>query len=190
MNREQENIIYGAIGTIKDEGIRSFAWELAQDLPDYIWHAPASSTGKYHPAYSLGEGGLMRHMIATLTIFNHIISIEQYARHFSEREKDLLRVAALFHDGLKSGTQEEYEKSKYTRHDHPMLMGKHIMSYEYRFLPKSELCFIANAIASHMGQWNMSTHSKVVLPKPIMLFQELIHLADYLASIKDLEVKL
>lgn len=152
-------------------------------------HVGASSTGKYHPEYTLGYGGLMRHMIATLKFFNHIVSLEQYP--FSEREKDLLRVAALFHDGLKSGTQEEYEKSKYTKHEHPMLMGCKIMSYEGKcLLQKVELSYIANAIASHMGQWNTSRSSDMVLPKPIVESQKIIHLADYLASRKDLEIKI
>ena len=187
MEKEKEALISRAIYMIKADDIKAFAWMLAEDLPEYIWHVGASSTGKYHPAYSLGDGGLMRHMIATLTFLNHIISLEQYK--LGEREKDLLRVAALFHDGLKSGTQEDYELSKYTKHDHPMLMGRHIMSYEGKCaLPKHELSLIANCIASHMGEWTTSRMSDVVLPKPVTLYQQIVHLADYLASRKDLEV--
>lgn len=187
MKKEYEALISGAINTINADDIKAFAWMLAEDLPEYIWHVGASSTGKYHPAYSLGEGGLMRHMIATLTFLNHMIGLAQYA--LSEREKDLMRVAALFHDGLKSGTQEEYEESKYTKHEHPMLMGRQIMTYEGKCaLNKQELAFIANSIASHMGQWNTSSRSKEVLPKPVTLYQQIVHLADYLASRKDLEV--
>lgn len=189
MEKNKKNIISSAIDTIKADDIKAFAWMIAEELPDYVWHVGASSTGKYHPEYSLGEGGLMRHMIATLTFLNHIISLEQY--NLGEREKDLLRVAALFHDGLKSGTQSDYERSKFTKHDHPMLMGKKIMSYEGKCaLPKQELSLIANSIASHMGQWTTSRTSEVVLPKPVTLYQQLVHLADYLASRKDLEVKL
>lgn len=188
MTTEQKNIINGAVSTIVSQDIRDFAWMLAENLPDYIWHVGASSTGKYHPAYTLGEGGLMRHMIATLRFMNHMLSLEQYP--YTEREKDLLRVAALFHDGLKSGTQEDYELSIYTKHDHPMLMALEIMKYEGKCeLTHKELAMIANAIASHMGQWNTSSRSEVVLPKPCVEYQMLVHLADYLASRKDLEMK-
>lgn len=187
MEKDKEALISRAIYTIQDDNIKAFAWMLAEDLPEYVWHVGASSTGKYHPEYSLGEGGLMRHMIATLTFLNHIISLEQY--QFSEREKDLMRVAALFHDGLKSGTQDDYNSSKYTKHEHPMMMGRKIMSYEGKCsLDRQELAFIANCIASHMGQWNTSRNSSEVLPKPQTLYQQLVHLADYLASRKDLEV--
>lgn len=188
MNEQQRITIISAIETIKAEDIKAFAWMLAENLPDYVWHVGASSTVKYHPSYSLGEGGLMRHMIATLRFLNHILSLEQY--ELTEREKDLLRVAALFHDGLKSGTQEDYNRSIYTKHDHPMLMGAEIMSYDGKCdLTHDELAFIANAIASHMGQWTTSNYCSIVLPKPKTMYQQLVHLADYLASRKDLEVK-
>lgn len=188
ITQEQKNMIGGAISTIQADDIRAFAWMLAENLPDYIWHVGASSTGKYHPAYTLGEGGLMRHMIATMRFMGHILSLEQYA--FTKREKDLLMVAALFHDGLKSGTQEDYERSSYTKHEHPMLMGSEIMKFEGKCdLAKDELAIIANAIASHMGQWNVSTKCRIILPKPKTEYQKLVHLADFLASRKDLEVK-
>ena len=34
---------------------------LINALPDYFFMVAASSTGKYHPSFSLGEGGLERH---------------------------------------------------------------------------------------------------------------------------------
>lgn len=189
MKKEREELISDAICTIQADDIKAFAWMLAEDLPEYIWHVGASSTGKYHPEYTNGEGGLMRHMIATLKYLNHIISLEQYL--IGDREKDLLRVAALFHDGLKSGTQEDYEDSKYTRFDHPLLMARHIDSYYGKCsLQRWELAYIASAIECHMGQWNTNSHSFIILPRPHTEYQKLLHLADYLASRKDLEVKL
>lgn len=187
MTQEQRELIGGAIGTIENADVRELAWMLADNLPDYVWHVGASSTGKYHPAYTLGEGGLMRHMIATLRLLNHFLSLEQY--NYSSEKKDLLRVAALFHDGMKCGTQEEWEHNPYTKHEHPMLMGMVIMSYEGRCgLHLTSLAIIANAIASHMGQWTRSRGSDVVLPKPVTEYQRLVHLADYLASRKDLTI--
>ena len=39
-----------------------------------------------------------------------------------------------------------------------------------------------------MGEWNKSKSGKEILPKPETLAQQLVHLADLLASRKDLEV--
>ena len=188
MEKEKIDMISEAIDTIQADDIKEFAWMLAEDLPEYIWHVGASSTGKYHPAYSLGEGGLMRHMIATLNILNDLMTLEMFK--FDEREKDLLRVAALFHDGLKCGTQKGFEANKFTKHEHPMLMGRKVMSYEGKCkLKAEELKVVANAIASHMGQWNTSNRSEVVLPKPRYAYQKIIHMADFLASRKNITVE-
>lgn len=51
---------------------------------------------------------------------------------------------------------------------------------------------IAHSIESHMGQWNTSNKVKdkgIILPKPNDKYQEIVHLADYLASRKPLEME-
>ena len=101
----------------------------------------------------------------------------------------MLRLAALTHDGRKSGSQEDYEKSKYTKFEHPLLMAKIYLSYKDKgFLPEEELKYIAVAITKHMGQWNTDKRSSITLPKPSDEASELLHLADYLASRKCLNM--
>ena len=186
MTEQQKKLVEPILSTIKNDDIREFAEVLLDGLPDYIWHVGASSTGKYHPAYSLGEGGLMRHQIAVVRFLNFFFELEQYNTKFTDREMDLMRVAGWIHDGRKSGEQADYEKSKYTRFDHPIQMANVVRSYEGKYLNHSELEFIATCISSHMGQWSTDRKSGVVLPKPMNAYQEFIHLADYLASRKDL----
>jgi hypothetical protein len=50
MTEQQSQMIAPILETIQDDEIRTFAYVLADNLPDYIWHVGASSTGKYHPA--------------------------------------------------------------------------------------------------------------------------------------------
>ena len=45
---------------IKNEKIRNACQVMINLLPDYFFEVPASSTGKYHPEYAAGPGGLMR----------------------------------------------------------------------------------------------------------------------------------
>lgn len=186
MTEQQNNMIAPILETIKDDEIRTFAFVLVNDLPNYIWSVPASSTGKYHPAYSLGDGGLMRHQIAVVRFLNYFFELEQYNTKFTSREMDLMRVAGLVHDGRKSGEQIDYERSKFTKFDHPLQMANAIRSYDGQYLNHDELEFMAHCIESHMGQWSTDRKSSVVLPKPIDEYQQMIHLADYLASRKDL----
>ena len=186
MTEQQSNMIMPILDTIQDEEIRTFAYVLVDNLPSYIWEVGASSTGKYHPAYSLGQGGLMRHQIAVVRFLNFFFELEQYNTKFTSREMDLMRVAGLVHDGRKSGEQADYERSKFTKFDHPMQMANVIRSYDDEYLTHDDIEFMAHCVESHMGAWNTDRKSKTVLPKPINEYQQFVHLADYLASRKDL----
>lgn len=175
---------------IKEKDIMEFALYVLQRIPDYFFIIPASSSGKYHPKSDLGRGGLVRHTLNVLKVLNYIMEIEQC--DFTDREKDLMRVAALFHDSVKSGFDYVYEEntsSNETRPEHPYLAWKFIIdcAFEYSY-PFKEATFIAEAIVSHMGQWNKSKYDSRVLPKPETKWQKTLHLADYIASRKDINI--
>lgn len=184
LTEERIKLVAPVFDTIKNEDIKEFGLVLLGNLPEYIWSVPASSTGKYHPQYSLGEGGLMRHQIAVVKFLNFFFELEQYNTKMTDREMDLMRVAGLVHDGMKSGTQEDFEKSKYTKFDHPMKMAKMILSYDGQYLNHEEIEFMAKVVAKHMGQWNEDSKSGAVLPKPNERFSRMLHVADYLSSRK------
>jgi uncharacterized protein (DUF3820 family) len=186
MTEQQNNMVAPILATIVNEDIREFAKVLVEGLPNYIWEVGASSTGKYHPEYSLGLGGLMRHQIAVVRFLNYFFDLEQYNTKLTSREMDLMRIAGLVHDGRKSGEQDDYNRSKFTRFEHPIQMANVIRSYEGQYLNNEELELIAHCIESHMGQWSTEKKSSTVLPKPTDDYQYFVHLADYLASRKDL----
>lgn len=181
-------ILDEVLNSIENEDIEQFAEKCISDFDTYIYVVPASSTGKYHPSYALGEAGLLRHTVAVARFLNHMFGVESIANQFTSRERDLLRVAALVHDSLKSGTQADYEKNKYTKFDHPLLAANKIRSMGG--LDKKEREFIAHAIESHMGAFNTDKrHPDIILPKPQDKYQIILHLADYLASRKDIEMQ-
>ena len=186
MTEQQNKMITPILETIQDDEIRTFAYVLVDNLPSYIWEVGASSTGKYHPQYSLGYGGLMRHQIAVVRFLNFFFELEQYNTKFTSREMDLMCVAGLVHDGRKSGEQADYECSKFTKFDHPIQMANVIRSYDGQYLTHEDIEFMAHCVESHMGQWSTDRKSKMVLPKPMDEYQHFVHLADYLASRKDL----
>lgn len=184
MTNDQKELVQPILNTITNSDIKEFAMVLLEDMPDYIWHVGASSTGKYHPNYSLGEGGLMRHQIAVVRFLNFFFELEQYNSKLTTRQMDLMRVAGLLHDGRKSGSQQDYETSKYTRFNHPLLMADEIRKYDGEYLDHEEIEFIADVVSKHMGQWSEDRKSNVVLPKPSDRFSRMLHVADYLASRK------
>lgn len=192
MTEEQRKMIEPIFDSFENEDIKQFCKVLVDDLPLYWWEVPASSTGKYHPSYALGEGGLMRHSISVVRFLNWFFSLEQYQRQYTDRERDLLRCAGLVHDGRKSGANDDV-KEVFTVFNHPLLMADAVREHKGRgIISDGEIEIIAYSIESHMGQWNVSNKPKdegIVLPKPEGKYQEIVHLADYLASRKPLEME-
>ena len=175
---------------IKNEEVRNCVIEVLKRVNDQFYHAAASSTGKYHPEYALGDGGLYRHTRAAVKIANDILNLEWFNKEFTDDDKDVMIAAIILHDTCKSGKDWD---SQYTMHTHPIQAGELVedtlRDTEYRGISEE----IARLIRSHMGQWNEpgrwnKYNDRTVLPKPEELDEFIVHLCDYLASRKYLEV--
>ena len=182
------------LDTFENEDLKDFCDKCLDTIPAYFWTVPASSSKKYHGAAYVTEGGLARHTLALCRIMNHLFSIDCVKNQYTSRECDLLRVAGLMHDTRKSGSQEDYEKNKYTKFDHPLLASNEIArvwnDYSGKKMSIEEVKLIRSVIESHMGQWNTDKrHPDVVLPTPQDKYQIIVHICDYLASRKDIEIK-
>lgn len=155
-------------------------------LPDYFFSVPASSTGKYHPSFAAGDKGLLKHTKVAVRIAKEFFTDESITGAYSNNEKDLMILALIMHDGLKSGL----EKSEYTKFEHPLLVCDFIKeNKEMLELNDKEIEFLCHVISSHMGPWNTNNYSNVVLPKPQSTHQRFVHMCDFLASKKFLDVK-
>lgn len=171
---------------IKNPKYRENAQKLIELLPDYFYEVAASSTGKYHPSFALGEGGLVRHTKVAVKMAYELSHNEVIGYSFTDDEKDLMIIALIMHDGLKHGLQKE----KYVRFDHPILMANYIKENQNKTtLTDKEIDFLTNVISSHMGMWNTNPYSNVTLPVPHNKYQRFVHMCDFLASRKFLDVK-
>ena len=171
---------------IKDLKIREFAEKAIENLPDYFFKIPSSSTGRYHPAYALGEGGLLRHTRAAIRIAIELFRMEMF-NYFGDEGKDLIIASLLVHDGRKSGNIQ----GKYTVTEHPLLQtfamkqNKNLLG----ILSEKQVDIIYDNINSHMGAWNSDYKTKKeVLPRPTNKMQSFVHLVDYLSSRRCLEM--
>lgn len=173
------------ISYIKKEHYRENIKKMIELLPDYFFSVPASSTGKYHPSFSLGDGGLVRHTKVAVRIAYELLNDESIGHVFNDDEKDMIIMSLIMHDGLKSGLKKE----TYTAFDHPLLVCKYIVDNRDKLtLNESEMKLITNMICSHMGPWNTNNYSDVILPKPSNKYQRFVHMCDFLASRKFLNV--
>ena len=192
MDRKEKVLTFqNELKWINNKEIRKFAVYMIAELPDYFFVVPASSTGKYHPEYSLGEGGLVRHTKSAVLIAKTLLDLEQYQSEYSEEERDIILTALLLHDGVKHGLNG----SKYTVSTHPTEM----VDFINNFIIKKDLNpwddmittiqLICKCIATHMGEWNKDYKTgEEVLDKPETNMQKFVHMCDFLASRKFLEV--
>ena len=170
---------------IKDSSLRDSLLKIINNLPEYFFVEPASSTGKYHPEYALGKGGLLRHSKAAMRIGYELLSDPAIGSKYTDHEKDLMLMGILVHDGLKLGIKKE----KYTRFDHPILMANYVIDNKELFgLKDIDASFIADVIKTHMGPWTTDYNGNEVLEKPVTKYQNFVHMCDYLASKKCLLV--
>ena len=171
---------------IKNKRYKENAEKLISLLPDYFYEVAASSTGKYHPEFALGTGGLVRHTKVAVKLAYELANNEVIGYSFTDDEKDLMLIALIMHDGLKHGKIKE----KYVRFDHPILMANYIKENKDKLtLTDNEIEFLCNVISSHMGSFNTNPYSDVTLPIPHNKYQRFVHMCDFLASRKFLDVK-
>jgi len=174
------------INYLKDNRLKKSLSTLINGIPDYFFKVAASSTGKYHPEFSLGEGGLLRHTKVAVKIAKSLLDDPIFGDKYSDNEKDLMLIALVLHDSIKHGFVEE----KYVKIDHPLLAAQFVKDNKDKIdLDDKEIEFISDCISSHMGPWNKDYLTKEeVLPIPKTKYQNFVHMCDYLASRKYLNV--
>lgn len=157
---------------------------LVSNLPDYFFEIPASSTGKYHPSFASSLHGLVKHTKVAVRIAHELLD-NPGLNNFTDNEKDIIIMALVLHDGLKSGKIKE----KYTRFDHPLLVCDFIREHRSNLsLNDEELELLTRVISSHMGIWNKDYNGNEVIPTPKDKYQRFVHMCDYLSSKKFMNV--
>lgn len=183
--KDNSKIFSTEINNIKDENIKESCIILLNKLPEYFYKIPASSTGKYHPAFSLGDGGLVRHVKVALLIAEELFR-DSALSNFDDHNKDLIRMSILLHDGFKKGIEE----NTYTLIDHPIIMANYLKE-NANILPMDEkdVMIVARLISKHMGPWTQDKDGNEVLECPKEPDELFVHLCDYIASRKLLNVE-
>ena len=171
---------------IKDERIRKSCSTILDILPDYFYEIPASSTGKYHPSFSLGDGGLVRHVKVAVRIAKELLDNPCIGNKYNQNEKDMMIMTLILHDGLKSGLVH----NRYTQANHPTLIKNFVIENKDKIeLTDKELDFFAHAVESHMGYWNTDYDGNEILPRPKTKYENFVHMCDFLSSKRFLDVK-
>ena len=180
----KSDIFEHELSLISDKKLRQFVKDyLDKFVPDYFWTAPASSSGKYHPSYALGVGGLVRHTKACVLFAKELLSLEQNALLCAQWHDEII-AALIMHDSFKQGLVT----AGHTRFEHPILATQAIMLFAKEYYPEMQekAMEVSTLVMSHMGQWNRK--GDIIMPKPQTEAEQFVHMCDYLASRKDIIV--
>ena len=162
------------INLIVDEELRmAVKCYMDEETPDYFWTDGASSSGKYHPQFSQGEGGLVRHTKAVVLFAEELLRMSSYA-YMREEYKDYVIAACILHDTAKYGI-DKFDKAEYK--NHAAKAAKAFAEYAEQVMDYKPSEFLLNAIAAHMGQWSTDKEDR-----PFTNIDRCVHMADYIAS--------
>jgi hypothetical protein len=184
-----EEVFKNELAMIKDQDIKDFVIECFKLLcPDYFWTVPCSTSGKYHPQISLGEGGLIRHV--KLAVWWGLELMKAMSANAGLKNiptlQDEIIATLLLHDIIKNGEGLGADGRPLDRSvtgTHGVILAEKIQTINI-YLDNDDVFYrILTGIALHMGIWTTKIYSTIDCTG-LDPFVDLIHLADYCASRK------
>jgi len=175
------------LGLIHDTEIRDFVVDVIDTMaPGYFWTSPASTTGKYHPQLSLGEGGIIRHTKLAVWWGVEFMRTEEV----TGLEHDVVIAALILHDLKKNGDTLAGGKPIIGGivHSHGTRLADDIWSKKFKNLSGPAPIYavlILEGIAHHMGRWtcpNWTQNPPRSQDWQRTIIRRIVHLADYCAS--------
>jgi len=153
---------------IRDEVTRLFR----EEVPEYFWDVPASSTGKYHPSDHNQDHGLWIHTKRAFTAFERLARSYENQGRITPFEKECGKAAILLHDMFKYGMPPERQNHTVSEHD----------VIAARFLEKNSAVpeEVIGCVETHNGPdgWGKGRAPETDL-------EQIHHLADMIASDKN-----
>ena len=176
MDYRNVNVFSRELDLIMDEDLRMIVKTfLDERTPDYFWTDGASSSGKFHPDFAHGIGGLVRHTKAVVMFAEELLRMSSYS-YMTDACKDYTIVACILHDTFKYGFDNEIQKEEYK--EHARNAGNAFKAYceecGYAVSP-----FLIEAMyAQHIAD-AINDHKE---DRPFTPIDRCVHLADYMAS--------
>ena len=164
------------LSLIKNPVLRDMVREYMDSpfVPAYFWQIGASSSGKFHPIFAQGNGGLVRHTKAVVMFAEELLKMSSYA-YMRDDYKDYVIAACLIHDTCKYGRGDEMDKTAYAQHAPNAANNFDLFCCSVWGHSAPEM--LLGAIRSHMGQWSTDKDDR-----PFTQIDRCVHMADYMAS--------
>jgi len=160
--------------------INQVIYMLEYVVPNYFFIIPSSTTGKYHPQFALGEGGLVRHTCAAVEMALQLRDSGLYDDLLGTQAMDVVIASLVLHDTFKLGRIDGQEYI--TAADHPFIAAD---EYAKTFPEADGLspynAHVYDCILKHMGMFVPRDWPHGQPEDEIEVF---VHLCDYIVSRK------
>lgn len=186
MEKSYKRKVFSLLGDkFETEMIRDYFLDMCEEIPDYIFTMPSSTSGKYHNAKQCERFGQLYHIFMFASVLEHLLRLEHIKVSAKTPEiRDCMRCVPAFHDAIKCG----WNGSQYTVQNHPMLAHDWVLSTKVEHdLDDKMKKFIADMCAAHSGEWNKNRKGEEIMPKPKNSYERIIHECDILASRPDID---
>ena len=176
-----------ATAMINDPALKALVAQGLKTAPELFYTAPSSSSGKYHPADEINDGGLVLHTARVVTMAQHLADFYGV----SKQERDILTAGLILHDTRKGG-DESWKTLKDYAPDHGDVAARAIADLKGADSAKGKE--VIRLAANHMAQWTQITDpeakpspdgrvkSKSEPRPPSDKLEQIVSYADYLAS--------
>lgn len=173
----ERNQLLQSATLIKNELVSTFTLAALSNVPEKFWTIPASSTGKHHPEQSNGEGGLVRHVLATLYFARELFCCYSC----TQDEQDIIYAALMLHDIGKAMDEP-----------HDIVAATNLRwLYKDQKLVSPMILAVIDGVRWHMGKWatgatdcHEDERGSKTFPTSFTRTSMIVHLADYAASRK------
>lgn len=185
-NQNKYNVFESMYGKFETDLIRNYFMDMVQEIPDYIFTMPSSTSGKYHNKTQCEIYGQLYHAFMFWEILNYRLDLKGNKEKYSNPIlRDCMRTIPVFHDAIKCGLNG----SKYTVHEHPILAAQWVKDTVVDHDIDAKLKkLIGELCAAHSGEWTTNKRSNVVLPEPKNDMELFIHECDILASRNNIDM--
>ncbi len=176
-----EPVLFGReLRLIENPYIRGTAEAIVVAAPAHAAIVPSSSTGKYHPVDEFARGGNVLHARRVVALARHLAR----ARNIVGRDLDVLTGAGVIHDLAQYGWESERSEHSLANHEELLASStEHLAGLPY-------YGDLVGTARRHAGNWGPpDEYSSGSTSTNVWLLGDTLHLADYLASRRELMIE-
>ena len=160
------------VDMVKPDNIRIATMRCLEMAPAYFWKTPASVTGKHHPLWALGDGGLIRHTVGAVDMG---INMGRYDVDVEPKIYTAIVPALILHDITKYGIKDiaetkESDPNMYWFNNHHVTAASfcrkiwQLMEWNTNettyYQDEMRWIEICDMILGHVGRWGVKPTSK------------------------------